>query len=509
MATSVKSSKRDQRFEKPEDVSDLIELIQANEDTLETLILEGNSFGIEVSKEIGNALQMCHKMKHLLFDDMFKSRLKTEIPQALELIFGGVMQSQARIVTLDLNDNAIGPVTMPALIPFLKSETCSDLKVLRLNNCGLGIQGGKMLSTILLHLENLEELIIGRNRLEIDGIRDISESLMKLNKLKRLEIAQNGSKEAGIVALCNAIKVNTDLRIVNLNDNVLRTTFQHLETALHELKMLEVLNLGDCLLKTKGCIAIMNAIKSNCENNQTCYIRQIILNGNEIGGSAFESIASAFEAILKTKATNDTRIQIDLSTNNFGESVIEQLRSRFDDAIDLIVDDDEGSEVEAQDEANESLNKTKDDEVEEEIELTSVEQFITKLESNPNISMQTLCNRFYTCSINGFEMDKKALNERCLMEIDAIIQVCKKKYCPDEANFDLVNSLLVACGMLKSEEKKSSIKENVGTLFALSHVLKHFPSNQKRCVSTFVKNKLDEPDYSQYKINLYSMLFSF
>lgn len=47
----------------------------------------------------------------------------------------------ARLVELDLSDNAIGPMAMPGIQDYLASEDACELKVLNLNNCGLGIAG--------------------------------------------------------------------------------------------------------------------------------------------------------------------------------------------------------------------------------------------------------------------------------------------------------------------------------------------------------------------------------
>ena len=45
---------------------------------------------------------------------------------------------------LDLSDNAFGPNGMTGLTEFLCSCSCYSLHELRLNNNGLGIQGGKV-----------------------------------------------------------------------------------------------------------------------------------------------------------------------------------------------------------------------------------------------------------------------------------------------------------------------------------------------------------------------------
>ena len=61
----------------------------------------------------------------------------------------GLMTAKACLVELDLSDNAFGPNGMHGLTDFLKSSSCFTLRELRLNNNGLGIQGGKVFHQLL------------------------------------------------------------------------------------------------------------------------------------------------------------------------------------------------------------------------------------------------------------------------------------------------------------------------------------------------------------------------
>jgi Ran GTPase-activating protein 1 len=47
-------------------------------------------------------------------------------------------------VELDLSDNAFGPVGVEGLAMLLRSPSCHALEILKLNNNGLGIGGGKV-----------------------------------------------------------------------------------------------------------------------------------------------------------------------------------------------------------------------------------------------------------------------------------------------------------------------------------------------------------------------------
>ena len=54
------------------------------------------------------------------------------------------MLSGAKLIELDLSDNAFGPNGMKGLVDFLKSDSCFSLQELRLHNNGLGVTGGKV-----------------------------------------------------------------------------------------------------------------------------------------------------------------------------------------------------------------------------------------------------------------------------------------------------------------------------------------------------------------------------
>lgn len=50
---------------------------------LQFLNLEGNTLGVEASKEIAKALEKHPEFKRALWKDMFTGRMKTEIPKSL------------------------------------------------------------------------------------------------------------------------------------------------------------------------------------------------------------------------------------------------------------------------------------------------------------------------------------------------------------------------------------------------------------------------------------------
>ena len=55
-----------------------------------------------------------------------------------------LIESGAKLKELDLSDNAFGPDGVKAIKKLLMSPVCYSLEVLKLNNNGLGIGGGKV-----------------------------------------------------------------------------------------------------------------------------------------------------------------------------------------------------------------------------------------------------------------------------------------------------------------------------------------------------------------------------
>lgn len=88
-----------------------------------------------------------------------------------------------------------------------------------------------------------------------------------MKSLRIIRLPQNGIYYVGIKALCEAFVENPDLVEINLNDNTLDVKgAEHISKILPKLKRLEILNVGDCLIKTKGAKLIAAGIKKRSDN---------------------------------------------------------------------------------------------------------------------------------------------------------------------------------------------------------------------------------------------------
>lgn len=313
------------------------------------LNLEGNTLGVEAAEAIGEALQKHPEMKKALWKDLFTGRMKTEIPPALKALGSGMITAGAQLTVLDCSDNALGPNGMVGLVDLIKSKTCYSLQELRLNNCGLGITGGKMLADALMSCYEsssaagtplaLRVFVAGRNRLENDGTKALARVFGKLGTLEEVTMPQNGIYHPGISALSMAFSRNPKMQILNLNDNTVRAQgAAALSDAMLSMPALKEINLGDCLLKTTGGTLLGQALIDG-----HLLLESLNLGFNEIGPDGGLTVAQA--------VANKTHLKsLVLDGNQFGgefrAKIEQELKNagRFEALTGLEEDDSDGEE---------------------------------------------------------------------------------------------------------------------------------------------------------------------
>ncbi|KAG8311752.1 hypothetical protein J6590_037362 [Homalodisca vitripennis] len=512
---------------------------------LEYLNLEGNTLGVEAAKAIGVALGSHPELKRALWKDMFTGRMKDEIPQALRYLGSGLDVAGARLVELDLSDNAFGPIGMEGLASLLQSPCCHTLQILRLNNNGLGITGAKLLSRALMKCyENskitgnplpLRVFIAGRNRLENEGITALSKVFKELGSLEEIQIPQNGIYHTGIKQLSEALKCNPGLRVLNLNDNTLGPKGSTaLAMALPNLQLLRHINLGDCLLKTAGALSLAGGLQLKHPN-----LEELFLDQNEIKKSGGLAVVQSIENKSKLKT-------LQLNGNMFGEDGIEMIKSemkktRQPGALGTFSDDEGDDESEGdEDEENE------DNEEESEKEESYVHEECEKEQSvDPNLSsvekaMMNLLKKVTAADFLQFPTPERFLaleGNKCQLILDeikkadgedeylerllpAVMKVsglAVERSVTQEAqdcaitlyrelftwansqnNLSLVNNmLLVHLGLIKSEDKKwKPVYNQVGCRIVLKQAMaqNYFPQNSRETINCFLQKNQETID---------------
>ncbi|KAJ3088013.1 hypothetical protein HK100_008177 [Physocladia obscura] len=251
------------------------ELNALDAESLEEIIFSGNTFGVEAAKAVADALKNKSSLKIANLGDIFTGRLKDEIPLALDA-FVDALVDKRQLQVIDLCDNAFGPAgAAPIRRLFIENRS---IRTLKLNNNGLGIEGGRLIATSLSDaaaanknsdsaktavLPNMNTIIMGRNRLETVAAQHLSLlAFPVLPNLKELRMPQNGIRPEGIQVLLKALGQSCPLiEVLDLQDNTFtKPGSLALVAALPSWPNLTTLNIGDCLLGKAGSKAFLRAI---------------------------------------------------------------------------------------------------------------------------------------------------------------------------------------------------------------------------------------------------------
>ena len=166
-----------------------------------------------------------------------------------------------QIQKLDISNNALGPSGALALSDFLLQA--GNLKVLLINNCGLGIDGVTTISNSLKKgTSQLEVWAMSRNRAENPGALKIAEALLGLKKLKELHIFQNVIRLEGMIGIVTALQKCEDLEILDVRDNYMKeTAAKEMGVLIQKSKKLRCLNLSDCNMNKEENEYIIQALE--------------------------------------------------------------------------------------------------------------------------------------------------------------------------------------------------------------------------------------------------------
>lgn len=272
-----------------------------------------------------------------------------------------------------MSDNAFGPAGAKPLMKLIINNR--NIKILKLNNNGLGIQGATLISSALIeaHEKNklagtpdmLSVFMAGRNRMESPGITELSKALgMYTSSLEKVATPQNSIRPDGIQVMMKALSECKKLSWLDLQDNTFTESGSlALSTALVNWPLMQNLHVGDCLLSAKGGVAVIKALTSGHEE-----LINLHLGFNEIN----EDGAKLIPSMLKNKKK---LLKIELNGNCFDADC---------DAVEKIQEIlSENGHPEALDELDEMEIESEDqDEDEKEVEKEDSE--VDKLAENLN-----------------------------------------------------------------------------------------------------------------------------
>ena len=244
--------------------------------------LNGNTLGPDACAALAPLLSAQKNLRYVNLADIFTGRLLSEIPPALSSLLEALAQCP-KLERVDLSDNAFGLNTVEPLVTFLRGHV--PLRHLILNNNGLGPKAGSLVAEALVELAGrkeearqkaeekekekgddevpaLETVVCGRNRLESGSAQAWARAYRVHTGVKTVKMVQNGIRPEGVVLLLReGLRLCQSLEVLDLQDNTFTATgARALAGIVRGLKGLKELGVGDCLLKGRGAIALMEAL---------------------------------------------------------------------------------------------------------------------------------------------------------------------------------------------------------------------------------------------------------
>ncbi|CAD6982223.1 unnamed protein product, partial [Tilletia controversa] len=300
-------------------------------DNLEEVHLGGNTLGQGACEAFAKALQSSRSTLRV-FDgaDIFTGRLITEIPASLKALCDGLVH-HGKLEEVDLSDNAFGGRCADAMTDLFSNN--HSIEVIRLQNNGLGISGGKIIAAALEaaadQLEaagvtsRLRSVTIGRNRLENGSAPDLARALARHGKsIEEVRVPQNGIRMQGIEELCQQLAANCpNLRSLDLQDNTLvQRGSRALSAAIPSWPQLESLNLSDSIVRSTGAKWIFETLAEHSSDLHT-----LLLQYCELNRGALASLADALEALPNLK-----KVELHGNWAEEDDEFIERIRSTIE-----------------------------------------------------------------------------------------------------------------------------------------------------------------------------------
>ncbi|GAA5944748.1 GTPase-activating protein RNA1 [Sporobolomyces koalae] len=271
----------------------------ATVENLEEVRFGGNTLGVEACQGVAKVLESKKSLKIADFSDIFTGRLISEIPQSLRALCTALLTLPA-LVSVDLSDNAFGGRSAEPMLELIANAPA--LQVLKLNNNGMGPQGGEMIAGALYEnaqkaqregkQSSLQVLVCGRNRLENGSAPAFAKAFAALQTLKEVRMPQNGIRMEGIEAIVTGLQQCKGLEYLDLQDNTATEKGSRaIAKSLPSWPSLHTLNLSDCLLRPRGGLSIMNTLLASSSPK----LATLKLQSNELSAPSILVLAQVID----------------------------------------------------------------------------------------------------------------------------------------------------------------------------------------------------------------------
>ncbi|KAH9988347.1 hypothetical protein BJV77DRAFT_964441 [Russula vinacea] len=316
-----------------EDIAPYLHQIEPNITHLEEIHLCGNTIGVGAAQALAEVLTKASAIRvRADFADIFTGRLITEIPIALSALCDSLIDKE-HLVEVNLSDNAFGGRSVDPIVPFLSKNP--SFQIFRLNNNGLGPEGGTVIADALRDnaavrkaipaekRSSLRILVCGRNRLEDGSASAWAEAFAAHGTLVEVRMPQNGIRMDGSVALAGGLAKNAGLELLDLQDNTLsQPGDQAFANALPSWPDLHTLNFSDCVLSEEGEVPQVIEALAKGSNPR---LRTLQLQNDNLENGTVTVLARAIGTHLKAV----TRIEFQENDADEEDAGIETLRENL------------------------------------------------------------------------------------------------------------------------------------------------------------------------------------
>lgn len=226
------------------------------------LILSRNNFGKKSLKTLSKHLARNPVLERL---DLSFNKIKSGGVNHLATVLDAT-ESRSRLVYLDLTQNPISDKGALYLVNALLQGKNKHLRHLNLTRTELTSEGAIYLAHLLKYSYTLEELVVSRNKIGLDGVVELCLGLEDSrdengSALRRLDLDMNDLDDRAAIRLAEMLRGNDVLKTLSLVDNGIRNEgAAALADSLHSNLTLRHLDLERNQIRDPGAIALAKSI---------------------------------------------------------------------------------------------------------------------------------------------------------------------------------------------------------------------------------------------------------
>jgi Ran GTPase-activating protein (RanGAP) involved in mRNA processing and transport len=278
VSRSFSVAPRGQVFDE-ESIEAIIKDLEENTHNISEISIGSNTYTQDSLLLLSNTIQECQNLISVDFSDVIHS---INSPDLLEIL-NSTLLCLHNLYEVNLSKNNLTEDTIDILSFLFHSDY---LKVLILDDNLLGIEGSMKLAEAFRNSE-LELFVFRaqRNRLEDQGVIELSEAFSNMKSLRQVSLSENRLGKEGVMIICKSMINNLDLQVLELCDSYMNEEIAYgsLRNLIEKLKYLSKISLNDCFLGNEGSKMVLTALIDHNPNLLELHLGYNEMDQDEIG----------------------------------------------------------------------------------------------------------------------------------------------------------------------------------------------------------------------------------